>query len=211
MNDTDNFNLGLFKVLKQLHPGYSITLEALQFITEFDYELIYHILKSYNATTYIQKIVYNILGEKLNKHAISEGTKAVFRYEKSSKDGKTRSEMSCLQFSVLLIERIIKEIAPNFIFNNEFVIYITAVLEYISAELLELSGIEARNDNLNIITIKHIKTAISKDDELKILSKEINTDIYVLGLPNQSDIPTSIILKENEELRDSNFMKIYEK
>jgi len=108
MDHTDTFNLGLLNVLQQVHPHTTISSKGLQFIIDFNIELIYNILKSYGETENLQNAVFNLIGGELGRHAICEGTKAVARYQNSNTDKKTRWEMSGLQFSVLLIEQIIK-------------------------------------------------------------------------------------------------------
>ena len=45
------------------------------------------------------------------------------------------------------------------------VVYVTAVLEYLMAELLELSGDKAHADRKSRITPHHIQLAINTDDE----------------------------------------------
>ena len=45
------------------------------------------------------------------------------------------------------------------------IVYVTAVLEYLMAELLELSGDKAHADRKSRITPRHIQLAISTDDE----------------------------------------------
>ena len=50
--------------------------------------------------------------------------------------------------------------------------YLTAVLEYLCAEILELAGNAARDRKKVRITPRHIKLAISNDDELNNLLKD---------------------------------------
>lgn len=48
-------------------------------------------------------------------------------------------------------------------------IYLTAVIEYLIAEILELSGNVARDNKKQIITREHINMAIKEDEELSII------------------------------------------
>jgi len=176
-------------------------MEALQYIIDFNVDLIYHLLKSN------EDIPINLVG-KLKESHITKASKRVKLFSNHIKIYRSfdmiRSERCGLTLSVLLIEKIIKQIAPNFIFDDLFVIYITTIIEEISSDLLEFSC-----KDISVIKTKHIRLAISKNTELDILSKHINTDICVLELKNQSNIPTSKIRKEEIEFDDINIPEIY--
>lgn len=45
-------------------------------------------------------------------------------------------------------------------------VYLTAVLEYLAAEILELSGNKCRENHKKIITQRHLLLAVSEDEEL---------------------------------------------
>ena len=49
-------------------------------------------------------------------------------------------------------------------------IYLSAVLEYLCAEVLELAGNAARDNKKKIITPRHILLAVANDDELHRVS-----------------------------------------
>lgn len=49
-------------------------------------------------------------------------------------------------------------------------IYLSAVLEYLCAEVLELAGNAARDNKRKIITPRHILLAVANDDELHRVS-----------------------------------------
>ncbi|XP_065083045.1 uncharacterized protein LOC135705306 [Ochlerotatus camptorhynchus] len=53
-------------------------------------------------------------------------------------------------------------------------VYMAAVLEYLTAELLELAGIACRDNNRNRIIPRHIQLAVRNDDELNKLLRNVS-------------------------------------
>lgn len=52
-------------------------------------------------------------------------------------------------------------------------IYLTATLEYLAAEILELSGNAAKDNKKSRIVPRHIQLAVRNDDELSVLLKGV--------------------------------------
>ncbi|KAG6459665.1 histone H2A, sperm [Manduca sexta] len=79
---------------------------------------------------------------------------------------KSRSARSGLTFPVARIHRILKHgnFAPRV--GTGAAVYLCAVLEYLSAEILELAGKAAEDNHRNRISPRHILLAIRNDDEL---------------------------------------------
>jgi histone H2A len=90
---------------------------------------------------------------------------------KARAKSKTRSSKAGLQFPVGRIHRLLRH--GNF---SERVgagapVYLAAVLEYLSAEILELAGNAARDNKKGRIIPRHLQLAIRNDEELnKLLS-----------------------------------------
>ncbi|XP_055626352.1 histone H2A, sperm-like [Toxorhynchites rutilus septentrionalis] len=52
-------------------------------------------------------------------------------------------------------------------------VYLTATLEYLAAEILELSGNAAKDNKKSRIVPRHIQLAVRNDDELSVLMKGV--------------------------------------
>ena len=61
-------------------------------------------------------------------------------------------------------------------------IYQAAVLEYLSAEILELAGNAAKDNKRSRITPRHILLAVANDEELNKVSNNIYTSLRVFFL-----------------------------
>lgn len=88
----ETFNTYIYKVLKQVHPDTGISNKAMSIMNSFVHDIFERIaeeasrLASYNkrstiSSREIQTSVRLILPGELAKHAVSEGTKAVTKYQ----------------------------------------------------------------------------------------------------------------------------------
>ncbi|XP_003367496.1 histone H2A [Trichinella spiralis] len=79
---------------------------------------------------------------------------------------KTRSSRAGLQFPVGRIHRLLKKGNYAERIGAGGPVYLAAVMEYLSAEVLELAGNAARDNKKTRITPRHIQLAIRNDEEL---------------------------------------------
>ncbi|CEQ40251.1 SPOSA6832_01855, partial [Sporobolomyces salmonicolor] len=79
----------------------------------------------------------------------------------------SRSDKAGLQFPVGRIHRYLKK--GNY---SQRVLYLAAVLEYLTAEILELAGNAARDNKKGRIVPRHLQLAIRNDEELDQLLKD---------------------------------------
>mmetsp|Transcript_15042 Transcript_15042/g.34150 ORF Transcript_15042/g.34150 Transcript_15042/m.34150 type:complete len:221 (+) Transcript_15042:76-738(+) len=89
-------------------------------------------------------------------------------------DGKTlsRSARAGVQFPVGRVHRFLKQYTThNMRVGGTAGVYVAAVMEYLSAEVLELAGNVAKDLKTKRITPRHLQLAIRGDEELDALIK----------------------------------------
>ena len=120
---------------------------------------------------------------ELAKHGVSEGTKAVLKYKKSNPSGGAASaaegglaKVVGLQFAPEHVALVAARLSPHTPLFGVGAVYLTAALEYLVAEVLELAGKEAKEgtSSSTFITPRHIGLAIRGDEELnKMFRKHV--------------------------------------
>jgi histone H2A len=206
--DNFNFSVYIYKVLKLIHPDNGLSGAALTAMVNLVKINISKIMKVVNqlsirtgAKTITERelqtaITIAIPGE-LSKHAKSEGEKAVLKYHETKGGTKTqpiqRTIRASLAFNVARIENLMMLEASVRRKSSNAAIFLTAAIEYLTAEVLELAG-NAAIDNKKIrITPRHIKLAIANDMELSklyqdtILSGGVQHHIHQSLLPKAKE------------------------
>jgi len=92
---------------------------------------------------------------------------------KKSEASKTRSFRAGLQFPVGRIHRHIRHGRYAARVGAGAPVYLAAVLEYLSAEILELAGNASRDNKKHRIVPRHIQLAIRNDEELNKLLGDV--------------------------------------
>lgn len=84
---------------------------------------------------------------EMGKHAVSEGIKAITKFSSSdagtSKDKISKTKRSNLTFSVSRVQKFLRTYFNRI--SKTASVYLAAVFEYLTAEILELSGNAARD------------------------------------------------------------------
>ena len=191
--ETANFQTYIYRVLKQVHPDIGLSGTALSAANNLVRINIEKIMTGVNQLTLrtgkktissreIQSATKLTLPEYLASHCISEGTKAVTRYvafkacrkeDLSSKVENlkpvSRSVMAGLTFPVTRIQNLMMGLAIVSRKTDCCAVFLASVCEYLTAEVLELAGNVARDNNRVRITPRHIMLAIRNDKELNRL------------------------------------------
>lgn len=166
MSDHD-FSPYTLKVLGIIKNDLGITREALLFLSDFFTKLIYSILKSYKINSSLEDSIKKLVRGELAKYAITEGNKTYLVNSKICKSKICKSKN--LMFNPCLIYKVIEDATINFKFSLQFVDYITAVLEYICGEILEVSS----HKLTKFLTVEIIKNQINADEELSVLYERV--------------------------------------
>ena len=88
---------------------------------------------------------------------------------KSDKKSQTKSSKAGLQFPVGRIGRFLKKGKFATRVGAGAPVYLAAILEYLTAEILELAGNAARDNKKTRIIPRHIQLAVRNDEELNKL------------------------------------------
>ena len=89
--------------------------------------------------------------------------------EAAGTKSKSRSSKAGLQFPVGRIHRLLRKGNYAQRIGAGAPVYLAAVLEYLSAEILELAGNAARDNKKTRIIPRHLQLAIRNDEELNKL------------------------------------------
>ena len=107
---------------------------------------------------------------------------------------KSRSSRAGLQFPVSRIHRLLRKGNYAKRVGSGAPVYLAAVLEYITAEILELAGNAARDNKKSRIIPRHLQLAIKNDDELNVLLAGVTIaqggvlpNIHSVLLPKKKD------------------------
>merc|ERR1712168_698464 len=121
------------------------------------------ILQAIQANNFNLKLLNNLKNQKMSGKGKGAG--------KQKAKAKTRSSRAGLQFPVGRVHRLLRKGNYAERVGAGAPVYLAAVLEYLSAEVLELAGNAARDNKKSRIIPRHLQLAIRNDEELnKLLS-----------------------------------------
>jgi histone H2A len=180
-NLTNDYNFCRYirAVLKQIHSDTGLTEQAvmdtnmmlhlvMENVLDVACELTHKDKSKTLSARAIESATKIVLPTELKSHALSTAQKALVKFSQSQRteDPLRVEKRAGLKFPVARVEHLVRVHCPELKISEKACIYLTTVLEYMCAEIMELSGNVARDFKKKRITPHHISYAIQRDEEL---------------------------------------------
>ena len=205
----------IHRVLRQVHPDKHITKKAMECVdgiirtvgtrlSSDAHTFTHGTEKKTLATNEVQSAVRVLFSGELCKYALTEGTNAVCKYTESlataEKNTDTpakpvmRETRAGLIFSVSLAEKYLRGFGQvKYNIAGSAPVYLAAVLEYFTAEILELAGNVCGDLKRMNVTVRHIYLAV-KDSDINNTLRKMN--VVVLGGGVVPNINTRLLVQK---------------
>lgn len=114
---------------------------------------------------------------------------------KADRKIKSKSRKAGLIFPVGRIDRYLRKATHHYRIGGITPVYLSAVLEYVTAEILELAGNAAKLNKKKRLNPRHILLAIANDAEIREMLKDVT-------IPSAGFVPDySFLMKSNATLK----------
>ena len=214
---THFFEIFISKVLKQVSQNNGITSNAKQqinsflcifakYISQIAFDLTIYAKKKTISEKEIKNAISTVLNGELLDNSILEGQKAVDSF-KISKDKGSRQNKAGIIFSPSITEKFLRNFGNSKIMiTSNSPVYLAAVLEYLTYEILDLSSNYCNENKKSRITIRDVEIVVRNDDELNSLLNKMN--LIFLGGGVTPFIHPSLLNKKKKVKKIDNENKI---
>ena len=179
-----SFVIYISRILKNLQPDMSLSIDVKRYLQKLIISFLEHfviyanVIMDHNRskTLYprdIQSAIRLFLVGELGKHAISHATKAVTKFKSFVPKNGARVSIAEKAGIILppsrirhILENKLTDYKSDFRISSLTPVYLATIIEYLIAEILDLSGDRAINYNRDIIQIEDVKNIIENDNEL---------------------------------------------
>ncbi|XP_056131644.1 core histone macro-H2A.2-like [Lampris incognitus] len=145
-----------------------------------------------NTAGWLDETIFQCLTERRETNMSGRGKTG----GKARAKAKTRSSRAGLQFPVGRVHRLLRKGNYAERVGAGAPVYLAAVLEYLTAEILELAGNAARDNKKTRIIPRHLQLAVRNDEELNkllggvtIAQGGVLPNIQAVLLPKKTDKP----------------------
>lgn len=188
MSTTKTFNVYISKVIQHVHSDQGLktaTVELLngllvvlaEVIAEKAGVLMKNAKRETISSADVSEAVLLIVPGELGRHGKNEIVKAMKKYAQFVAEKKRVKNGSIVIFSTSRSKMFLKRNAKRV--SDKAAVALAAVLEYLTAEILELAGNITSDRKRKYVTPAHVSRAIAGDEELKKLLSDSN--IQLLG------------------------------
>jgi histone H3/H4 len=187
------FEIYISKVQKQIAENCGITLNAKQQLNSFLCFLCKHICNIVRELTLFskkktisEKEIINslniILSAELLKNSIIEGEKAVNIFKNNEKKGSRQTKAEII-FSPSIIEKFLRDFSNSkLMISSSAPVFLSAVFEYLTYEILDISTIYCKDNDRARITIRDMQISVRSDEELNNLFEKLNVSFIGGGV-----------------------------
>lgn len=204
------FEIYISKVLKHISPESGLTFAAkkqlsscvciiAKILSHKVEELTRIAKKKTSSEKEVQNAVKIVFAGSLAINALSEGAKALAKYNEEDIKHSSRQDKAGILFPPSVSEKFLRKFGVNkMMITKQAPVYLASVLEYLIADILELSSTRTKDENRVRITIKDLELSVQTDEELSRLFNFHN--IYFMG---GGSIPSPMVSKEVKSKKDS--------
>lgn len=215
---TRYFETYISKVLKQVSPTNGITSNSKQQLNSAICKIATELSKITLLLTQISKkktlsdkevanAVRIIMPGELAVNSIHEGEKSVEKFATKDDKNKSRQGKAGIIFPPSIAEKFLRNFGvSNIMVTKNAPIYMAAVLEYITVDILQLC-VDMANDNKRVrITIRDLELSVNTDYELTSLFDKCS--ISFIGGGVIPSIHQSLLMKKPRKKKKSQFMAL---